>query len=194
MIPVTIPSSFFLACLLSVPARAAALPLLLLSVAVSVFVTSGCSKKPGDPAVITVATEAARERGAVLFSPERSVYHIELSADRDEGLLTLRTLDTDGSSALETSAEGLELHITADGREHVLILAPVANLAIGELAGGTSRYQGSAAWLKTPGELGVVIESITLRGRKHEGVTATIPAAASTAALPSPTSSATAAN
>lgn len=195
-------SSSVLVRLLSIPVRPAfharSLPVLLLAVAMSAFSVSGCSKKPGDPAVIAAAKEAARERGAVLFSPEGSVYHIELSVDRDEGILTLRTLDTDGASALETSAEGFEFRVTADGRERFLILAPVANVATGEFAGGTSRYEGNAPWLKTPGELGVVIESITLRGRKHEGVTATIPAAASAgpdaAALPSPTSSATAAN
>lgn len=150
-----------------------ALPACLVALAV---IASGCTPKPGDPEVIAAAQAAAGERGAVLFSPEGSVYHIELSLDRDEGLLTLRTLGPDGASPLETSGEGFELRVTADGRERFLILAPVANPATGEFAGGTSRYEGYGDWLKVPGEVGVVIESITLRGKKFDKVSAVIPA------------------
>ncbi len=141
-------------------------------VTLAALLPAGCS-----PRESTSPLPPAGPHGGPLTDIGPRKYTLEFLLDRDEGHLTIHTLDAQAAAPVRTGSEGLELRIRIgdEPQERFLILAPLANAATGESAGDTTRYAGDAPWLKTRETVSLNVVEIVIRGRKHREITAIIP-------------------
>jgi hypothetical protein len=112
--------------------------------------------------------------GGTLIEIGAHAYNLEVLRDAATGKLTAWVLDGHAENFVRIKAATLELVATIGGEQRPLTLKAVANPATGETAGDTSQFEVQSDWLKSGGELGVVVPAIEIKGTKFEKIAAPV--------------------
>jgi hypothetical protein len=102
--------------------------------------------------------------GQVIVLGEEA-FHLELVRDRAAGRLTLYALDGHMENFVRLSSPTIPISLTADGAQHTLELAAVAQSATGETVGDTSQFSAPADWLRNARNISGRIAAIEIRGQ-----------------------------
>lgn len=97
--------------------------------------------------------------------------HLELVLDAETGKLTAYVLDGEAENPIRLEQEEIEMKIGAGGKDYLALkLKAVPSVLTGETAGDSSEFSVQSDRLKGIERFGAVITSITIKGKKFEGV------------------------
>jgi len=102
-------------------------------------------------------------------------YHLEFVLDPAGGKLQAYVLDSHMDKFIRLTNESFTVSAKPNDKPETLVFRAAPNAATGEKVGDTALFEAQADWLKTVKSFEVVLDELTVRGRKFEKIAFNFP-------------------